>query len=337
MKVLEEIVDYLARRGVLADGEIEALEASGFIRTRAERDLDGGFYDYDYDYDYDDYGDPWDHAGDYALPRQQPPLRTVRRGRRGSVLKAPLIAARLRAFLASADPMLGALSLVVPEPAPADRWARIAAIGRSDPASLGPSLRAAIDGGSASFRLLWDALGAQGYLSAVGPGEHGPAASAYRAIMAAREHRDMGKHAWLLGRRAVARTYDLSRAQDRLAEAFFAIARTSPDLTGKWLSRQYHPVAYWALVLHYNASRLAMGAPWEARSGEQPARRRLPDREGLSMAWSLALLHGDRSHRSGLRSLWEVANLRAVDAPDAPDAPEASRPHVLLFCPGGWN
>ena len=237
---------------------------------------------------------------------------------------------------------------------------RLTAIGRSAPASLIASLTASLDEGRCSFRRLWDTLvGARGYLSAVGPGEHGPAASAYRALMAVREPRDLGKHLWLLSRRAVARTHTLVRAKDRVAEAFFAIARTSPKLAGKWLSRQYHPIAYWALVLDYNAWRLTTdhrrrdhrgdalilddnawrlttGEPRDARPGEQPVRRSLPDPEGLSLAWSMALIHGDRGQRSLLHSLQEACE-SAPDVLQAPGAHGTWRPHAPLFCPAGWN
>jgi hypothetical protein len=85
MKVLDQIVAYLAQRGALDRAEVAALQASGFLSPRDE--------------DEEPYDDGWDWEP-APLSIETPPAYGRRRRRpRRRVLRAPAIAARLRAAL----------------------------------------------------------------------------------------------------------------------------------------------------------------------------------------------------------------------------------------------
>src|SRR5262245_38701125 len=99
LKILEQIVDYLAQRGAITPEEVNAFEAAGFIRTEAERHPE-------YDERYDDYDEP----EPYEALEPSAPARPRARGRKYPPLKAPVLAARLRAALRAADPHLRTLA-----------------------------------------------------------------------------------------------------------------------------------------------------------------------------------------------------------------------------------
>jgi hypothetical protein len=283
LKILEQIVDYLGQRGALTPEEVATLEQAGFIRPEAERDP--WYYRR-----YDDYEPDGDEPDEPAGPPAR--ARPGRRHRKRPPLKAPALAARLRKALRESDPHLRALASIAPIQGHAGRWDRIAAVARATPDAIADAIGAAVESGATSFRALWDAIGADVHLTAVREGEHGPAATAYRALMAMRDHREIGKHLWILRRRAMARVYELSRAQDRAAEGVHAVYRRRPSLIGKWIAHEPHPVAYWSFVLLYNAERAAQGTRWEPFSGEHPARRRLPSPADFSRAWARAIQFG---------------------------------------------
>jgi len=377
VKVLEQIVDYLARQSALTPEEITAIEAAGFIRSAGER------------------RDDWDdlpECGD-----EEPPLRPRPgpRGRKSPPLRAAVLATRVRSALEEVDPHLHALACIAPRQTE-DRWEQIAALVRAPPEALAGPIAVAIDRGATSFRALWDAIGADQHRTLVRADEHGPAATAYRAMTALRDHRAIGKHVWILRRRAFARIHELSRAQDRAVEGIDHLHRERPALVGKWISQDPHPVAYWTFVLLYNAERAARGTPWHPFSGEQPARRRLPSTHDFAQAWARAIqLRGatvarflesyGRAEATSLQLAkalsprgphllaedWLRAELAAraeeaghrprvleamlalrrfdfapaqrlveagiVAAREPEPAADPEEPCVTLFCPGGWN
>jgi hypothetical protein len=327
MKILEEIVLYLEQRGVLTAAEVEALEAKGFVRSEALRDYWDGYDNEDYD------GEP--PLTRRELDAQEPVLRPRARGasRRRSAIRAPAIAARARAWIDAQNTPLGALGRVIDAPESTTRWQRIARVGRSDPGPLATELTRAIDERHVSFNAIWEAICLDGYLDMVKPGEQGPAASAYRALLKAKDHKDTGKYLWLFRKRAIARVFDLMLAQRRVTEAFLCVYREGPALLGKWIKRDYHAVAYWSFVLLYNAERFAKGARWEAFSGEHPARRRLLDTRGLAQAFAFALDLGGNASKPFLSAFWDEKR-----GPEA-TAPGEAPPHQykILFCPNGWD
>ncbi|HEU4535751.1 MAG TPA: hypothetical protein VFS00_16610 [Polyangiaceae bacterium] len=315
MKVIEEIIDYLERRGLLGEAEIEALERAGYAPSR-ER------YEDRYDQWYEAYDDPG--PGPEEAAAERPLLRAPRGGgpRRGPAVRASDIAARARAFFAEQGDALGALGRATEGPASATRWQRIALVGRGEAAPLAEAVGEAIERRGVSFRTLWEALSLDQYLYFVTAAEHGPAASAYRALLKVREVGETGRHGWLFRKRSIARVFDLVLAQRRLAEAFLHVYRDRPALFGKWLARDGHPVAYWSFVLLYNAERSLGGVPLRPLAGECPARRAMPDARGLARAWSTALSLGGERVRPFLADLWD-ADLEAHRVP--------------LFCPTGWD
>jgi hypothetical protein len=317
MKILEEIVIYLEQRGVLSTAEIDALTAAGFVRSEALRDE---WYD-----DGDDYeGEPILTPREVDAERLLRP-KSRRPARRRSAIRAPAIAARVRAWIDAQNTPLGALGRAMNAASATEsashltRWQRIASVGRSDPAPLAAELTRAIDERHVSFNAIWEAICLDGYLDMVKPGEQGPAASAYRALLKAKDHRDTGKYLWLFRKRAIARVFDLMLAQRRIAEAFVLVYRERPALLGKWIKRDYHAVAYWTFVLLYNAERFAKGARWEAFSGEHPARRKPLDTHGLAQAFAFALDLGGSASKPFLTAFWDDTNTKT------------------LFCPDGWD
>lgn len=312
MKVIEEIIDYLERRGLLGEAEIEALTRAGYVPSRERRQADDeGCYDHE---------GPEEEA-EAAQQTPTPPARGPR-PRRATTLRASAIATRARVFFVEQAELLGALGRATAGPASATRWQRIALVGRSEAALLAEAVGEAIEQRGLSFHALWEALCLDQYLYFVAEGEQGPAASAYRALLKAREVRETGRHGWLFRKRSIARVFDLVLAQRRLAEAFLHVYRGRPALFGKWLARDYHPMAYWSFVLLYNAERFLGGAPLRPLAGECPARRALPDARGLARAWSAALSLGGEPVRPFLADLWD-ADLEAHRVP--------------LFCPNGWD
>jgi hypothetical protein len=296
MKVLEEIVAYLHHRGVLADDEVRAFESAGFIRRRTEN-LDDSWPPEPYDPD----------PHDVYLPASAVlPPRPAAGRRPRKTLSAGVIASRTNAFLREHDDALGALGRVAELPSAGTRWERIARLARADSAAIAPALAASIDAGASSFNGLWSAIGIDGHLALVNVDEHGPAVSAYRALGRSSDHRDLGKYIWLLRRRAFARLHDLLSAQRRAASAFLLLASARPELFGKWLSRDYHALGYWTLVLLHNAGRRAAGHRAEARSSERPVRRMLPDAAVFSRAWALALELGGAPAREFLHAFLEA-------------------------------
>jgi hypothetical protein len=300
MKVLEEIVAYLHDSGALTGAEVEAFERSGFIRPRFNHG--------------DEREDPWrDHdlwgpdPQEMAFPDVASPPPVAGRARvRGVDVNAGVLASRVNAFFRDHDGPIGALARMGGLSDAGTRWARIASIARADPAATATALAASIDAGTSSFHGLWSAIGLDGHLSLLLENEHGAAPSAYRALVRAREPRDLGKYLWLLRRRAFVHLHDFLVAQRRVAAAFLVLARERPELLGKWLSRDYHPLGYWTLVLLHNAGRRAAGAPWEVLRAERPVRRMLPEARALSTAWTLALDLGEASARSFLVAFWEA-------------------------------
>lgn len=289
MKVLDEIVRYLSARGALFAEEIDSLEALGFV-SNPESDPDG-------------LGDiePDDEAAPPTLPAPR------RRGKRKNhkALRAPVLAGRLRDALREAERHVRALACVSPVPT-GSRWDRIEGLARAPKSDVVTAMSAALDDGTASFRAIWDAIAYDGILGVLGPEERGPAASAFRALAALRSHRDLGRYVWILRKRPVARAYDWLRAQTIVTQAMGACHERAPQTLGKWLSREPHVVAYWSFVLVYNARKWAAQGRLALVSGEQPARRKMPQTSDLARAWANALLLGGPEAAKFLAAFWRA-------------------------------
>jgi hypothetical protein len=61
-------------------------------------------------------------------------------------------------------------------------------------------------------------------------GVHGPAANAFRAVLAAISHEELGKHAWLLKNKEVGDVFNLRAAQFSLCRAWLHLHREKPEL-----------------------------------------------------------------------------------------------------------
>jgi hypothetical protein len=143
---------------------------------------------------------------------------------------------------------------------------------------------------------LWDSLALEAYYDILTePAAHGPAADAYRAVLTVEEQARLGPHAWLLGELEVAAVFNLKQAQRRLLRAAEQVHRFWPGLVAVALNRDYHPLAYWSLVLLYSARHGPPGGRSVPDEDEHRPARPLPDEAGWLQAWGQAAVMDFRS------------------------------------------
>lgn len=283
MKVIAEIVACLAQRGAISAGEISILRENGYLPR--------------YEEDPEDPGPPSDD--EHELRPDGESLFPVRRRRRGAPaepLETRVLASRIETILRADGARIAALAQVATSGK--GRWERIQGLSQQLWLFLVDPLTEAIESGKTSFSAIWDAIDVDGLLTAVEPTDRGPAASAYRALLDVRAHGDLGKHFWIFKRRWIARAYHLLRAQDSVVQAFATISGRAPALFGKWMTRDPHPTAYWAFVLHHNAM---AERPLGERAGESPVRRPWPEARTLARAWVRARALGGLRVEGSLR------------------------------------
>jgi len=257
MKVIGQLIAYFQARGALSEEQLEYLSKHGF--RVAGRD------------------DGQDDADDTILEDQYPAVELLepepheellgtalkrRHGRgnvqhKGRAVEDGEIAEWLTERFDEWQGAFAGLQQVVAPLAEVDSWRRAATLVRQvDDTALIAAFARGLAEQTISFAALWETLGFDRcHELANRPGLRGPAISAFRALLAATDLRQVTKHQWLLKQSAVADLFNLLCAQRRLARAFGHLFETDPPAVSAAIRREPHPLAFWTVLLLYNAVR----------------------------------------------------------------------------------
>jgi len=248
--------------------------------------------------------------------------RPAARPKRASRTKAPAIspeglAEKLEALAAGWDAPLAGLA----EIAQAGSW-HDAAVALRNAVGLDAAVAGLLRRIEA-WPAVWDAVGLEEYRAAV-DGFHGPAANAFRAVLAVTGTDSMSKHAWLLKFGPVRDVFNLRLAQRAVVAALGRLMATHPALVAACHRRAFHPLGYAAgVAVHTARTRRAGGI-----EGRTPYR--LPAGRPLdALAWACA-------HLMTPEAAWLLANLDSL--PPARPVPEGEEDPLAVFaCPADWH
>lgn len=343
MKVIGQLIRYFQSHGALSDDQVRYLVEHGFMMPPAD----------------------WEGAVEEEPVSSGPPERTwnpperdaeqdlhdrftpsTRRGRgairhRSQLLEPEEITAWLDGQFADWEPALVGLQQVARRFHSVDSWTEAAAIIRqADRQSIRETLRSGLERQELSLGALWESLGFDGYQALVAARAwRGPAASAYRQILAAIDMTQAGRHAWLLRMPQVAAVFNLLSAQRRLAEAFGLVFEHDSPAVSAAMRRETHPLAYWSMLLMYNALR-----------GPSPYGS-LAQREYGPLVWlgddlthGMAVITlGEGGERCGptfelWQRAWSMAMTMLPDAVTPYFAKSVNQDDpTLMMCPAGWH
>jgi hypothetical protein len=322
MKAIRQIIDYLRQRGELSTGQMSDLAALGLI-------------------DWDDLAEPETElegppAGTpvrfhpAAEPEEEVPSRRPagRKGHAGRRKVAGLgqreLCRRLTAFFDQAGPKLAGLVRLARLLAECDDWSSAAIAVRQ--ATI-DQVAGAIDQGLRTHALslaeLWDFLAEEGFRTALPDAElQGPVGVGYRALLAAADTANLGRHAALLHHEEVQKLFNLRMAQRQAVRAWAALYDRQPALIAQFFQREHHELAYWAMVILYTARRGKPGQYPPPGAHEDGPKRPLPGVERMYQAWA---------HAAFMDPL-AVIPLLHVQRSRPPDQPEAG-----FLCPLSWD
>lgn len=286
MKAVKQIITYLRGRGVLTREQLVELAAQGLIDElddEAEAEMAAAAAA----------AEPVADEDEYRPSYPARPGEAERRGpvqRKGPVLEAADITRLLAERFASWADTLDGLVRVARRLGPCAEWAEAAvAVRNAAPDKLYRALRRGLAEQAPSLRSLWAAMSLEHYRAVLDePGARGPAASAYRAMLAVPVHAQLGKHAWLLKREEITQVYNLREAQRYLLKGCEAVFRRRPDLIAPALRADFDAPAYWAFVLLYTARRGTPGQRPLPLDSEHRPPRDVPDDAGWLTAWTQA-------------------------------------------------
>ena len=255
MKVIGQLISYFQSRGALSQDQLDYLTRQGFILSTNDDDGDTVILD---DEPSRDVIEPAPEDEYEEAVAGQP----RRRGRGGARRPRKSVAARrIAAWLQERFPrwrkeFIGFEQLAVQG---TDRCEWREAVKRLRRASANDLRRALTNGferQAVSLRSLWDSLGFDKcHELAERPGLQGRAISAYRALLAASDVAHVSKHQWLLRYEPVSDVFNVLCSQRLLAHAFGELFDNDPPLVSAAMRHHPHPLAYWSLVILYNAVR----------------------------------------------------------------------------------
>jgi hypothetical protein len=302
MKAILQIITYLRDRGVLSDDQINALAGKGFAPWLATTvpaadsadaaDAAAGTAVFDTDHEPAESDDwPEGHVPAGRMPRRRGGRRRGAVVLKGPVLDAKSLRQRLRGVFGSWPQALDGLVRVARMIEPCADWRQAAvAVRNADPRALSRAVAQGLRRRDPPLDRLWEALLEEGYRSVVADrGLHGPSVSGYRALLEAADTAHVGRHARLLHHDEVADVCNVRLAQRRLLAAVEPVFNAHPDLIAACLQRDYHPAAYWAMVLLYSARRGRPGRRPLPGPGEHRPPRGPPDAAGWGRAWAQAI------------------------------------------------
>jgi WD40 repeat protein len=307
MKVVQQLIVYLARRGLLSAADAAYLQKHGFLPHELTTEagdvleLSDGIPDEDSGEFAAGPEEYWEQVEvEAAAPAGAGRRRRGRTRRKGPVMTAREIGARLAGTIPDWAETLQALVTVARGfEAGAGLKEAPEILHRAGPRQLETALAAALAARRPSLRELWAALSLEAYHQVVElPGLHGPAVRAYQAVLAAEEHCHVGSRAWVLRQKEIAWVFMLTRAQRRLLAACGRLYREDPELISRELSRERQEGAFWAFSLLYNAHRFVPGTPLQRiprPASDRVVDRAQPDREAWFQAWSQAWVMDPRA------------------------------------------
>lgn len=332
MKAIKQIIDYLRERGDLTFQDLKELASQGFLQ-------------------WDDVFSPVlaepaaapSPPGSSAIDDEdlivRPRAAAAKRDRvvvhKGPVLTVEELGGRLAERFEGWNRRLRGLTAIGRRLGPCTSWQEASvAIRNADPEALDRALGAGLEKRSPTLKGLWQAIGQEDYRTILEPGLVGAAAAAYRALLVATEHAQLGKHARLLKNEEVCHVMNLKTAQRLLLESCGRLLDHQPDLLATAIHRDAHPVAYWALVLVYSARRGRPGRRPKPLVTERGPLRELLDQSGWQKAWSNAAVI-DRRNVPPFLAEWEPWLSCRMGATVIDIPPEHQKGVVL--CPKSWD
>jgi hypothetical protein len=286
MKAITQIITYLRDCGALTREQLLQLAGGGFLpwhEVVSEEEAEPT---------------PPPPTAAPTLPAddyETPPERPRGKGRwqpKGAVLEPEEVGARLAERFGGWDEELEGLRRLAERlDAASGPWTEAAVVLRNaDPDALAWAVAEGLAEGEPALDRLWRGLAVDDYQAALkDPGLHGTAVHAYRALLALTEFAPLGKYGSLLKVEEVAHVFNLKLAQRRVLHAIDRVLRGRPDLIAAGLRQDYHPLAYWSLVLLHTARR---GEPGRrpAPDDDECHPRRLPADAWWRQAWAHAAL-----------------------------------------------
>jgi hypothetical protein len=291
MKAIQQIIHFLRGDGTLNTDDLAVLASKGFV----------DWSDVWSEVQYDEDPTPAEPVGSAEATVPPTPLRRpkAKRGRdvvrKGRVVSEKSLRSRLRGCAEAWPNSLDGMLRVGRRIAPCATWAEAALVIRNaEPQALQRAVAKALEKRDPPLDVFWDAVFEDNYRDAIKPAEYGPAVSAYRAVLASNDVAHIGRHAKLLGRDEVAQVHNVKLAQRRMCRAFEPMFSHRGDIIAASMQRDFHPLAYWTMVLLYNARRSLANWPAPTAGEHKPARQR-PDDRGWMRVWAGALAMDPKS------------------------------------------
>jgi len=289
MKAIKQIIDYLRERGVLTTGQLQGLATQGFLPWEEIFGPD----------EVDEKPEPPRFT---PFPQddeesEQPRVRHKAGGKKrdvvhkGPVLEPSDLCDRLTDRFEDWERPLEALMRLAQRLGPCESWEQAAVVLRNaDPDAFCKALCAAVAAADPSLEALWESLSLEDYRDVVAEsGAHGPAVTAYRAILQIDDPGQLGKHAWLLKAPVIRRVANVKAAQRRTLRACGFSFLDCPATFATAIRRDRRGLAYWAFVLLYSARR---GEPANRPAPSEEERwpvRDAPSATGWMRAWAHAI------------------------------------------------
>lgn len=275
MKVVKEIIDHLYQNGLLASSQLECLKNQGFYPSHDEQTNEDSEYNtyntYNTYEDYEDYSDPdcncngeYSHAGycyyiDNQLSRR--PGHNRRSGgstkRADRLLKAVEIANEIGKQQQDWQTELNNVLIIGQSLSKQPTLTQtLQLIRNSKLALLAEIIEKALIDRSLSLYELWEIICFNKYTEIIAdPDVKGAAVTAYRQVLTGRKPEEFNKQSWILREDNISWVYNLVLAQRALMLVCDHIFCHNPTLYAREINREYHyhPVAYWVMVILYNA------------------------------------------------------------------------------------
>jgi hypothetical protein len=308
MRVIQQIIEYLAERGELSEEELRYLRSEGFSPFPTDYVAPP----------------PDDPASPYeSLPEHHAAPEVRRRARRRPTPAAGPGVGKLKAAIAArlgewAEPLAGLLALARRlDPTATGIVAAPLAVLQADPEALYAAVRDVVDARDPSLRTLWKSLDFTAFHDPITGQSGGGTLRAYRSLLRSLQRQDSPGCGWLLRYWQVRWAAQLAEAQRRLLSAFGQMFREDFPLLTRELSRERHDGAFWAFALLYSAERYAEGGQPGVpnRHGDERAVAAIPPETGAWLrAWGQALLMSPGAVAKFLRVHGTEVGLQAVSA-----------------------
>jgi predicted metal-dependent peptidase len=323
MKVIQQIVAYLDRQGVLAPDDLAYLQDQGFLPHGEEPEPEAGPVPRGSRGGRVQAQDPEEALWEWPELEAALQEAAARRRKGGGRRRKPATTAReLGAWVAARKPgwaeALQGLVQVARRLSPdADLEEAPEIIHRASGDVLDQALLEALEFRRPSLKELWTALSMEDYRAvAVDPSLRGPVVRAYRQMLAVEGYHQLGRYSSILKEREIAWVYHLVRAQRRLLSACGRLYETRPELISRELSRDRQDAAFWAFVILDAARRRKSGRILQDGGlpvGQQVVTRGYPRWPVWLQAWAQALLM-DRQAVLPLLGLQEAAATAPAEA-----------------------